>query len=193
MNINFIFATLVVICSTSILNAQYLRSFKDKPLKKVEFTLRTGQGGFNDHRSDIDKLGGGQIALDVKLTKYPVALSLSGEYYTNSPAPTNTYEISDMTVINLLYMKKPFKTERVNLFGGGGMGWLQVPKNGSEEKTYTGMVYNLEAGINVRVIWKLGFYTIYKYLYAKKEVNNVNVIDFNEHIMMIGISLTFSL
>ena len=71
------------------------------------------------------------------------------------------------------------------------MGWLQVPKDGSEEKTYTGMVYNLEAGINVRVIWKMGFYTIYKYLYAQKEVNNVNVIDFNEHIMMIGISFTF--
>jgi hypothetical protein len=159
--------------------------------KTVDFTIRLGQGGFEDSRSDIGKLGGGQMTLDIKLTKYPIALSISGEYYTNSPGPTNPYEISDMTVFNLLYIKKPFKTKRVNLFAGGGLGWLQVPKDYSEEKTHKGMVFDLEAGVNVRIIWKFGFYTIYKYLYAQKEVNNVNIIDFREHIMMIGISLNF--
>ncbi|RLC52829.1 MAG: hypothetical protein DRH79_04445 [Candidatus Cloacimonadota bacterium] len=170
----------------------FIYLWAERSNKTVDIILRTGQGGFNDNRSDIGKLGGGQIAIDLKLTKYPLALSVSGEYYTNSPAPTNPYEISDMTVFNLLYMKKPFKTDRINVFAGGGLGWLKVPKDFSEDKTNTGMVFDLEAGANVRVIWKLGFYAIYKYLYAQKERNNVKVIDFNEHIGMIGISLNLS-
>ena len=54
-------------------------------------------------------------------------------------------------------------------------------------------MYNLEAGINVRAFWKIGFYGMYKYLYANKEVNNLEVIDFNEHIFMLGITFSFSL
>ena len=172
------------------LNAQETFIAKEK---KVNFIIRFGQGGFKDARSDIDKLGGGQIAIDVKLTKCPIAISLSGEYYTNSACPTHTYEISDMTIINLLYMKKPFKTDKINFFAGGGLGWLKVPKDGSEDKTHSGTVFDLEGGINIRAFWKIGFYGIYKYLYANKEVENVDVIDFSEHIVLLGISFNFSL
>ena len=171
------------------LNAQETATSKEK---KVNFTIRIGQGGFSDDRSDIGQLGGGQIALDIKLTKYPIAISLFTEYYTNGPDPTHSYEIANLDAVNLLYMTKPFKTERINLFAGGGLGRLEVPKDGSDAME-KGIMYNLEGGINVRAFWKIGFYGIYKYLYANKEVNNVEVIDFSEHIAMLGITFNFSL
>ena len=80
--------------------------------KKVYFTIRLGQGEFRDDRSDIGKLGGGQLTLDIKPRKYPVAISISGEYYTNSPDPTHSYEIAH----NLLYMTKLFKKARGQMF-----------------------------------------------------------------------------
>lgn len=96
--------------------------------KKVDFTIRLGQGGFTDDRSPIGKLGGGQLAIDIKPINIPIAISISNEYYTNSADPTHSYEIATLTAVNILYMKKASKTERVNLFAGGGMGWLDVPK-----------------------------------------------------------------
>ena len=160
--------------------------------KKVHFTIRFGQGGFKDCRSSIDKLGGGQITLDIKPAKFPFAISISNEYYTNSPDPTNSYEIASLTAVNLLYMTKPFKTKRVNLFAGGGLGSLEVPRDGSNVME-RGIMYNLEGGVNVRAFWKIGFYGIYKYLYANKDNNNVQVIEFSEHIVLLGITINFSL
>ena len=162
--------------------------------KKVYFTFRLGQGGFRDDRSPIGKLGGGQLTLDIKPAKYPVALSISGEYYTNSADPTHSYEIADMTALNLLYMKKPFKSERVTVFAGGGVGWLEVPQgdrkpNASEK----GILYNIEAGMNVRLFWKIGFYGVGKYLYANKEKSSIKVIDFNEFIVLLGFTLSFGI
>ena len=42
--------------------------------------LRMGQGGFNDGRSPVGKLGGGQIVFAAVFYNYPIALSISGEY-----------------------------------------------------------------------------------------------------------------
>ena len=42
--------------------------------KKIYFTFRLGQGGFRDDRLPIGKLGGGQLTLDIKPAKYPVAI-----------------------------------------------------------------------------------------------------------------------
>ncbi len=162
--------------------------------EKVDFTIRLGQGGFTDDRSPIGQLGGGQLALDIKPRNIPFVLSISTEYYTNSAGPTHSYEIADLTVANILYMTKLFKSERAVFFTGGGIGWLDVPKGIDDSDAMNrGMVYNVEAGVNVRAFWKIGFYGIYKYLYANKEVNNVNVIDFSEHIILLGITFNFSL
>lgn len=91
-------------------------------------------------------------------------------------------------------MTKVFKTERGNLFAGGGIGGLEVPKGVDEpDAMERGSLYNIEGGINIRAFWKIGFYGIYKYLYAKKEINNVKVIDFSEHIVLLGITFNFSL
>ena len=159
----------------------------------ADLTFRLGQGGFYDDRSELGKLGGGQVTLDIKPVKYPVAISITSEYYTNSANPTHSYEIAGLLAINLLYMKKPFKTERINVFLGGGMGRLEVPKEEKPDNREIGVVYNLEAGINVRAFWKIGFYGITKYLYAQKEKNNIKVIDFSEFIVLLGITLNFGL
>jgi len=41
--------------------------------------------------------------------------------------------------------------------------------------------------------WKIGFYGIGKYLYAHRTVDDVAVIDFNEGIILLGITFNFSL
>ncbi len=162
--------------------------------KTLYFTIRLGQGGFRDDRSVIGKLGGGQLTLDIKPAKYPVAISISNEYYTNSPDPTHSYEIPNLTAINLLYMTKLFKRERANVFLGGGIGWLEVPKGeNAPDAMVKGIMYNFEAGINVRLFWKIGFYGIGKYLYAQKKNNNINVINFSEGIVLLGFTLNFGL
>ena len=158
--------------------------------KKIDFTIRLGQGGFTDKRSPIGQLGGGQLTLDIKPRNIPVAISVSTEYYTNGPNPTHSYEIADLITVNFLFITKPFKTERVNLFMGGGAGGLAVPKDEDKpDAMERGIVYNAEVGINAIVFWKIGFYGIYKYLYSKKD----KVIDFSEHIALLGITFNFSL
>lgn len=179
------------------LNAQKMVSSTDNlssTEKKIDITIRFGQGGFTDDRSPIGKLGGGQLTLDIKPRKFPIAISISNEYYTNCADPIYSYEIASLTAVNLLYMTKISKTERVNLFVGGGIGSLEVPKGVDESDAMEkGILYNIEGGINIRAFWKIGFYGIYKYLYAKKERNNVKVIDFSEHIVLLGIAFNFSL
>ena len=171
---------------------QTARSTSEK--KRVYFTFRYGQGGFRDDRSPIGKLGGGQLTLDIKPTELPIALSISSEYYTNCADPTHSYEIAGLLAINTLYMVKPFKSERTNIFLGGGIGWLIVPKGENEpDAMEKGFLYNLEGGINVRAFWKIGFYGVGKYLYAQKTTNGIKRIDFNEGIVLLGITFNFAL
>ena len=161
--------------------------------KKIDFTLRFGQGGFRDSRSPEGGLGGGQLALDIKLVRLPVALSISSEYYTNSPDPIHSYEISDMVSINLLYIDQLLNIERADYFFGGGFGRLKVPQGEGPASRVKGDLYNLEAGIHVRAFWRIGFYGAAKYLSAQKKVNNIKVIDFNEGIILLGVTFNFSL
>jgi len=162
--------------------------------KRIYFTIRSGQGGFSDNRSPIGKLGGGQLTLDIKPARSPIGISISGEYYTNSADPTHSYEIAGLTTVNLLYMTKLFDRERINFFIGGGIGRLEVPKGINQPSSMEhGICYNIEGGINVRGFWKIGFYGITKYLYAKKEKAGINVIDFNEFIVLLGITFNFGL
>jgi len=160
--------------------------------KKIYFTLRLGQGGFYDDRSPIGKLGGGQLALDIKPSKLPIAISISNEYYKNRRDPIYSYEIAGLVAVNMLYMAKLFKSERTNVFLGGGIGRLEVPKGENEPNAMVrGILYNFEGGINVRLFWKIGFYGIGKYLYARKKTNSIKVIDFSERIVLLGLTFNF--
>ncbi|MEA2076922.1 MAG: hypothetical protein U9O95_02775 [Candidatus Marinimicrobia bacterium] len=162
--------------------------------KMFDLTIRSGQGGFIDERSPIGKLGGGELTLDIKLRDLPFALSFSGEYYTNGPDPTHAYEIAGSGTYSLLYMNKLFSWERVNVFTGAGPGYMEVPvEDALPAKIYeTAWYLNVEAGINVRVLWKFGLYGVYKYMYAYKEGGSI-LIDFNEHIVLLGLTFNFSI
>ncbi len=162
--------------------------------KTFDLTIRSGQGGFTDARSPIGVLGGGELTLDLKLRKLPLAFSFSGEYYTNSAGPTHDYEIAGASTYSLLYMDKLFAWERFNIFAGGGLGIMEVPIESALPAEIYGKAWylNLEAGINVRVLWKFGLYGVYKYMYAYKDTPSI-LIDFNEHILLLGLTFNFSL
>lgn len=155
--------------------------------KRIYFTIRYGQGGFKDERSPINKLGGGQLALDIKPGKLPLAISISHEYYTNGPDPTNPYEISGLLAVNCLYSKYLFKNHRLNVFAGAGLGGLKVPQG--MDPSAKGMLYDIEVGFKTRLLGNFGLYGVYKYLYANKE----ELISFSEHIILVGINFTFGL
>ena len=162
--------------------------------KMLDLTIRSGQGGFSDIRSPIGVLGGGELTLDIKLRQLPLAFSFSGEYYTNSADPTHDYEIAGSSTYSLLYMNKLFSWERVNVFAGAGPGYMEVPiEDALPAKIYENAWYlNVEAGINIRVLWKFGLYGVYKYMYAYKEGGST-LIDFNEHIVLLGLTFNFSI
>ena len=167
----------------------------DTPYERtVDFTLRLGMGGFRDSRTPVGSLGGDQLAIDIKPRAWPVALSVSSEYYTNSPEPTHAYEISNLIAINLLYVAHAVSNERLNYFFGGGIGWLEVPSDinnpGAREKDN---LFNLEAGVRYCYFERFGFYGAVKYLTAEKTVNNIKLIDFNERVFLVGITYNFSL
>lgn len=158
----------------------------------VNFTLRMGQGGFRDKRSPENVLGGGQLTLDIKPVKFPVGISISREYYTNSADPTHSYEIESLYAFNIIY-DRPFRNNKsLNYFLSAGLGRLKVPKDSEPNERVSGNHINLEAGINYLVYKKVGIYGAVKYLRAHKTENNIDVVDFNELIMLLGISFGFS-
>jgi len=161
---------------------------------KLYCTIRLGQGGFSDSRSPIGKLGGGQLVLDIKPAKLPLAISWFTEYYTNCPDPSHSYEIANLNALNILYLPGFLKNKKLNPFIGAGIGILEVPIDGTDPiEMETGRVYNLELGINYRAFRYIGFYGIGKYLYANKKSAGVAVIDFNEFIVLLGITANFGL
>lgn len=159
------------------------------PDDKTLFTIRLGEGGFRDSRSPENTLGGGQFALDIRPRGRSFMLSLSSEYYTNSPEPTSPYEISDMYALNLLYVTSFLNNPEIDLFLGGGVGRLKVPN----QPKVASSLYNLEAGIHWKPFKRFGFYGLYKYLYANKDMGNVELIDFNEHIFLLGGTYNFKI
>lgn len=159
----------------------------------VDLVVRFGQGGFKESRSETGSLGGGQLALDIRATAYPVALSVSSEYYKISQKAVHPYEISNLVCMNLLYTAQLADYERVHYFAGGGFGILHVPKAEDDSgATRRGTLYDLEAGIRVHIYKGLGLYGAAKYLYAQKTEDGVKVIDFSEGIVLFGLSYRFS-
>lgn len=159
----------------------------------VDLVVRFGQGGFKESRSETGSLGGGQLALDIKPASYPIALSVSSEYYKISQKATHPYEISNLICVNILYMAQLSGYERIRYFAGGGFGLLHVPKAEDDSSaTRRGTLYDLEAGIRVHIYKGFGLYGSAKYLYAQKKEDGVKVIDFSEGIVLLGLSYRFS-
>lgn len=159
--------------------------------KNTFYTIRLGVGGFSDNRAPSGKLMGAQLMFDAKPFKYPFAVSISLiEFYSSSSDPEYSYQIQNMGTLNIFYTTKPFKTKRLKIFCGGGIGGLQVPKDEPkhEDDYAVGLFYDLEAGINYHLFKKIGIYGTVKYLYAQKKRAGINLIDFNEVIYVMGVS-----
>jgi len=154
----------------------------------VEATLRLGQGGLWEDRAPEGKLGGGQLAVDVKLGERPVAISISQEYHKKDPVPDSSYEIGSLVAVNVLYMTQVVK-ERANIFLGGGIGGLSAPRIGDPGIMERGFLFDLVGGVNVKLFWKIGVYIEGKYIYCKKTINDIKVIDFSNPGFLVGISL----
>lgn len=158
--------------------------------RALPVTLRLGQGGLRDERPDDGKLGAGQLALDVKLGKLPIALSVAQEYYKKSPEAEEAYEIQSLVVTNALYVRTPIE-RRAKAYLGGGIGVLWVPKgaDGAPDEMERGIMFDLAGGVNVRAFWKIGVYIEGKYIYASKTRDGVKVIDFSNGGALVGVSL----
>lgn len=168
--------------------------------KKIYFTLRIGFG-------ESEELGGAsQGAIDIKPGKFPIAISILSEAYRRMPLQKHYAEPDDasFTAINVLYMKDLFRTGSVNIFLGGGIGGLELCKYERtddpswDDEPYAierGVIYNLEAGVNFRLLWKrrIGLYAVSKYIYANKKKNGVKVIDLNSTAWLLGLTLNFGL
>jgi hypothetical protein len=163
--------------------------------RRLDLAVRLGQGGFRDGRSPIGKLGGGQLARDVRPHRFPIAFSLTLEYYTNGPDPTHSYEIAGLTAVNVLLVRSLGQSRRVHAFLGGGAGTLAVPRgdDGSRGERVRGIVFNVEGGLRFRVYRAFGVYGMGKYLRAQKSVAGRRVIDFNEGIVLLGLCAEFGL
>ena len=148
----------------------------------TELTLRIGQGGFRDDRASDGKLGGGQVCLDVAFSDLPVALSIGQEYYTKSPEPTQSYEISSIVIGTVCYVIPLAEEWPTDLHLGGGIGGLRIPQG---EKA---VALQAIARIRTKAFWKLGIYAEGKYIYSRGEL-----IDFNEVALLVGISFSLRL
>lgn len=160
----------------------------------AEITLRFGAGGFRDGRSPEGELGGDQLAIDVKAASLPVTLSFSSEFYTNGPDPTHPYEIESAYSINIVRSDRLFGSDRVRYFVGGGIGRLWVPSGGRTpgERVGSGF-YNLGVGADVSVWRGFGLYGSTRYLHAERTVSSVKVVDFNEVVVLLGVTFRFGL
>lgn len=162
----------------------------------VDVTLRLGEGGLRHDSAPDGVLGGGQLALDVKPCKYPIAISISQEYHKKDPVADSPYEIESLVAVNMLYMatiakKKPEEELVVYAVGylGGGVGGLSVPKIEDPDAMERGVLFDVVCGINIKIFWKIGFYIEGKYIYSRKTIDNIKVIDFNDVGAMVGLSL----
>ena len=154
-------------------------------------SIRLAQGGLRDFRAEDNALGGGQIAVDYTPEFSPFTFSLASEYYTKSANPTNYYEIKNATIGYLLYNFSLCECRRAKLYGGLGVGWLEVPKRfGSGDDGY--VMLNSVAGLKMKLFWKFGGYAEFRYLYCKKEEDGKLLIGFNDPGLLIGFSYNFN-
>lgn len=62
-----------------------------------------------------------------------------------------------------------------------------MPKSEEDpDKPVHSILFNCEAEINIRILGPIGLYGMGKYLYAKS-----GIIDFNEFIVLLGLTINF--
>ena len=166
-------------------------------------TVRFGGGPLYDERATDGILGGGQLALELRPNRIPLAFQLATEYWTKG-CLEYSYEIESFYAAKVLLVgyigdimpflfTEPPTTKTTYLYLGAGAGRISVPKIADPDARETGMAYDAVVGTNIRLFWKLGFFAEGKYLYGSKTVNNIKVIDFSDMGFLLGLSLNFAL
>ena len=155
----------------------------------VDITLRHTQGGLS--RADLpgaQSLGGGQVALDVRLGDGPLWLSLAGEYYKEYfPSAKHTWEIEQISALYLFYKTERLPRLRAEFFAGLGVGKLSTggDDQGVDEAA---PVYEVTAGINRQVYKRWGLWVDVRHLRSQKERDQARVVDFSSNGLMVGVT-----
>lgn len=149
----------------------------------VDVALRLTQGGLSESRDpDGGALGGGQLALDVRLDRLPLWVSLAAEYYKKQREAEEPWEINGMSAVYLLYKTELLPRLRSELCAGVGLGRLTT---GSDEDA---PVVEVTAGINRQLYKRLGLWVDVRYLYSRKTRDHVRVVDFSNRGLLVGVT-----
>ena len=168
-----------------------LVSFSDA--EAIGVRVRIGQGGLADDRAPDGNLGGGQLALDLKPAELPLVLSLAAEYYKKSRDANHPYEIESLQAVRLLYRRQLPVSWSSDVFVGGGIDLLKVPRLESEGGgTVRAIGFDAACGMSARLFWKIGIYIEGKYIYSKKTDKGDRVVDFGDFGALLGLSLDFN-
>ena len=147
----------------------------------VDVALRLTQGGLAESRDpDSGSLGGGQLALDIRLGELPLWVSLAGEYYKKQQYAEERYEIDEMSVLYLLYKSPLISSLRSELYAGAGFGQLTT---GTDEDA---PVWTGAAGVNLKAYRRLGLIVEARYLCSNKTRNGSEVVDFSNRGLLVG-------
>ncbi len=169
----------------------------------VGLGVRFGMGGLWEDQAPHGVLGGGQLALEIRLQPIPIAFQLGSEYW-NTGSLENPYEIESYEAVRVLLTKQiaslmsflftqPVVRKTDYLYLGAGIGRISVPKIEDPDERERGIAYDIVGGAHVGIFWKLGLFAELKYLYSSKTTNDIKVIDFSNFGTLLGISLNFDL
>jgi hypothetical protein len=163
--------------------------FIEEKAYAVVWTFRLGMTGVIYDRAPEEELGGGQLALDVKPFKNPLAFNLSWEDYKKDPVADSTYEISSFIVFHTLFMKE-LRKDLLMGYVGGGAGLMRVPEDSdpATNSTISAIAGSGVAGLNLKVAGVAGIYLEGKYI---RVIRGKNYIDLNNFGFAGGISINF--
>ena len=169
----------------------------------VGLTVRYGGGLLYDDRAEDGVLGGGQLALEIRLSKIPIAFQLASEYWSKGslehPYEIETYDAAKVLLFGYIgdimpfLFTKPVATKTTYFYLGGGAGMISVPKIENPDAREAGVAFDAVCGANIRLFWKIGLFVEGKYIYSSKTTDNIKVIDFSNLGFLLGISLNFDL
>lgn len=169
----------------------------------VGLGVRLGQGILWEDRASDGTLGGGQLALDIRLHTIPIAFQVAGEYW-NTGSLEDPYDIESYEAVKALFtipigsimpflFTEPVVRKNDYIYLGGGIGRISVPMIDNPDDRERCIAYDVVGGVHIGIFWKLGLFAEGKYLYSSKTTNDIKVIDFSDFGILLGISLNFDL
>lgn len=142
-----------------------------------DIAIRLTQGGMGSNGPE--GLGGGLLSLDVRLGETPLWVSVAGEYYKRGPQAREGWEIQDMGSLYLL--AKSTYRGRAILHGGVGLGQLET---GRKDEA---IALSAVGGASLRLFSDFGLQVEGHHLRSRAERDDVRVVDFSNHGLLVGL------